>query len=200
MRIRLTVLAAALTALAVAGSAFAKGASEAKITGPGLKKGGIVLKSDGGGDPSSGTPLGDLTEYGGLFPGMFGQEPDPMLREQPKGALGPKYTAEYTIPGPNGDSWTIRQDVYPYAKPDPLTYMKPGQEVFQDHTNGGWYQAPHALKDTLVDDGLPANPPRGDSGSDWAFSWGATTLVAAVLLLLALTFLAVRRRPRPAGA
>jgi hypothetical protein len=80
MRTRLTVLAAALTALAVAGSAFAKGASEAKITGPGLKKGGIVLKSDGGGDPSSGTPLGDLTEYGGLFPGMFGQEPDPMLR------------------------------------------------------------------------------------------------------------------------
>jgi hypothetical protein len=78
--------------------------------------------------------------------------------------------------------------------------MKPGQEVFQDQTNGGWYQAPHALKDTLADDGLPANPPRSDSGSDWAFSWGATTLVAAVLLLLALTFLAVRRRPRPAGA
>jgi hypothetical protein len=202
MKSCLTALAAALTALVIASPALAKGASEAKITGPGLKGGGIHLKSDGGGDPTSGSPLGDLAEFSGIYPEVFGQEPNPLLPEQPKGTLGPKYTAEYTIPGPNGENWTIRQDLYPYAKPDPVTYMKPGQPVFDSSTRGGWYQAPHDLKTTLVDEGLPASAPRGGSGSDWTLSRGATTIIAAalLLLLLALTFLVVRRRPRPIGA
>ena len=200
MKIRLFVLAAPVAALALAAPALAKGPSEATISGPGLKGGGIHLKSDRGGDPSSGTPLGNLTELAGFFPAMFGQQPDPMLRTQPKGTLGPKYSVEYKVPG-GPKTATIHQDLYPYAKPSPLAYTKSGQPFFAaDHTRGGWYVAAPELKQTLVDAGLPARPPSNDSGSDWALSWSATTLVAAALLLLALAYLAARRRVRPARA
>jgi hypothetical protein len=201
MKIRVTVLAASVAALVLAAPVLAKGPSEAKISGPGLKGGGIHLKSDRGGDPSSGTPLGDLTEFSGFFPAMFGQEPDPMLKKQPKSTLGPKYTIEYKVPGPNIHTATIRQDLYPYAEPNPLTYTKPGQPFFQaEHTKGGWFVGSPDLKATLVGAGLPKSAPSGGSSDSWALSWGATTIVAAALLLLALTFLAYRRRPRTVGA
>jgi hypothetical protein len=201
MKIRVTALAASLAALVLAAPALAKGPSEAKVSGPGLKGGGIHLMSDGGGDPSSGTPLGNLTEFSGFFPALFGQTPDPMLTKRPTSKLGPKYTIEYTVPGPNGGAATIRQDLYPYAQPTPLTYTKPGQRFFgNDHANGGWFQAPPDLKTTLVEAGLPKTAPSGGSSDGWALTWGTTTVVAAALLLLALTFLASRRRPRTAGA
>jgi hypothetical protein len=112
MKIRVTALAASLAALVLAAPALAKGPSEAKVSGPGLQGGGIHLKSDGGGDPSSCTPLGDLTEFSGFFPALFGQMPDPMRTKRPTSKLGPKYTIEYTVPGPNGDAATIRQDLF----------------------------------------------------------------------------------------
>jgi len=202
MKMRATVLVGAcgLAALVLAASAPAKGPSQATINGPGLKGGGIHLSS-GGGDPSSGTPLGDLAEFGGYFPATFGQEPDPMLLKQPKGPLGPGYTVEYKVPGPNGGTATIHQDLYPYAKGGPLTYMSPGQSFFGGQkTHGGWFLAPSSLRTSLVASGLPASVPSGDSGSGWALPWGATTLVAGLLLLLALITAAMRRRPRPAGA
>lgn len=196
---RRMLLGAAAFALLFATPALAKGPSAAKITGPGLGKG-ISLKSDRGGDPSSGTPLGNLTEFSGFFPALFGQTPDPMLEKRPAGTLGPKYTIEYTVPGPGTKPSIIHQDVYPYAKPTPLTYTKPGQPFFEaDHTNGGWYTAPPDLKTTLVDAGLPESAPSGGSGDSWAPSWGATTAVAIAVLLLAVTLVAYRRRPRPLG-
>src|ERR687883_1424537 len=104
---RLSVLAlAAFAALAASSAALGKGASQATINGPGLKKGGLVIKSDSGGDPSSGSRLGQLAEAAGFFPAVFNQAPDPMLRDRPKGSLGPKYTVEYVMPGPNGTSST----------------------------------------------------------------------------------------------
>ena len=202
MKMRVIVLggASTLAALVLAAPALAKGPSEATISGPGLKGGGIHLKS-GGGDPSSGTPLGDLTEFGGYFPATFGQEPNPMLPKQPKVTLGPRYTVDYKVPGPNGVTATLHQDLYPYAKGGPVTYMPPGQSFFDGQkTRGGWFLAPSSLKTTLVADGLPASVPSGDSGSGWALPWGTTTLVAGLLLLLALVAAAMRRRPRPAGA
>lgn len=202
MKIHATALAASVAALALAAPALAKGPSEASITGPGLKGGGIHLKSNGGGgDPSSGTPLGNLTEFSGFFPALFGQVPDPMLKEQPASKLGPKYTIEYTVPGPNGEAATIRQDLYPYAQPSPVTYTKPGQPFFEnDRTNGGWFAAPLDLKRTLVEAGLPKTAPSAGSSDGSALTWGTTTIAAAALLLLALTFLAYRRRPSTAGA
>ena len=73
----------------------------------------------------NGTPLGALVDLGGFFPQMYGQTPDPTLRAQPKGTLGPRYKVVYVVPGPNGIQSRVVQYVYPYAKPVPLTYMKP---------------------------------------------------------------------------
>jgi hypothetical protein len=202
MKIRLAVLAAAVAALALAAPALAKGPSEATIEGPGLKGGGIHLTS-GGGDPGSGTPLGNLTEFGGYFPATFGQEPNPMLSKRPKGDLGPKYTVVYKVPGPGGDTATIRQDLYPYATPTALTYTKPGQSFFGDQrTRGGWFEAPPDLKAALDHAGLPAAAPSESSGDSWLPSWPATTGIVFVVLVVALATIAfaARRRLRMASA
>jgi hypothetical protein len=200
---RLSVLAlVALGALAVASAALGKGATQATINGPGLKKGGLVLKSDNGGDPSSGSRLGQLANAAGFFPAVFDQAPDPMLRDRPKGTLGPKYTVEYVMPGPDGTSSTIRQDLYPYAKPYALSYTKPGQRFWDrgQGTHGGWFMTTSAIRTTLD---LPSQPPVGSTGdgSDW-FRWVAIaiTVAAGLALLAVVSLVALRRRPGPATA
>jgi hypothetical protein len=201
MTIRRTMLAASALALALVAPAAAKGPSEATISGPGLEGGGIHLTS-GGGDPQAGTPLGNLTELGGYFPATFGQAPDPMLAQPPEGELGPKYLVVYTVPAPGGKASTVRQDLYPYATPSPLTYTKPGQSFFGGQkTRGGWFTAPPELKATLVHAGLPETAPADDEDS-WSPSWRATTGIGIAVLAIALMTLAfaVRRRPRPARA
>ena len=197
------VLAVVAVALALPAAAAAKGASQATIEGPGLDSP-IVLKSDGGGDPSTSSKLGRLAEDAGFFPAVFGQSPDPMLRERPKVKLGPKYTVTYVVPGPNDTSSKIRQDLYPYAKPWLVSYTKPGQRFWGgQRTHGGWYQAPYDLKPTLVSAGLPATPPAsgGGDGDGW-LRWTAIviTVAAGLALAAALSLVALRWRPRPAAA
>jgi hypothetical protein len=199
---RLSALAlVALAALAVASAALAKGASQATIKGPGLDNGGLVIKSDSGGDPSSGSRLGRLAESAGFFPAVFNQSPDPMLPERPKGNLGPKYTVVYVMPGPDNTTSRIRQDLYPYAKPYALSYTKPGQPFFgRERTHGGWFQATSALRTTLD---LPVRPPSagGGDGSGW-LRWVAIsiTIAAGLALIGAFSVIALRRRPGPATA
>jgi hypothetical protein len=199
-----SLAAVALAALCLAGAAFAKGASQATITGPGLDKP-IVLKSDTGtGDPSLGSKIGMLANETGFFAAVFGQQPDPTTRERPKGTLGPKYHVAFVMPGPNNDDAIIGQDVYPYATPYPLSYTKPGQRFWgTQRTHGGWFGAPQHLRSTLVSAGLPKSPPStpSDGGSGW-LRWVAITItVAAALALLAVvTLVALRRRPGPATA
>ena len=97
------------------------------------------------------------------------------------------------MPGPTGNSF-VTQDVYPYAKPFPVTYMKPNQPFWDGQkTNGGWLVADARVKDALVKTGLPSSPP-SVGGIDWT-SWisGATSITIA-LGLAALAFF--RRRPR----
>ena len=198
---RLPVFALVVAAaLVVSSAALAKGATQATIKGPGLKKGGLVLRSDSGGDPTSGSRLGQLATASGFFPAVFNQAPDPMLRERPKGTLGPKYTAEYIMPGPDGSTSTIRQDLYPYAKPYALSYTKPGQPFFDrgQGRHGGWFMTTSAVRTVL---GLPEQPPTatpGD-GTGW-LRWVAIaiTIAAGLALLAALSLLFQRRRPRPA--
>jgi hypothetical protein len=198
---RLPVFALVVTAaLVVSSAALAKGATQATIKGPGLKKGGLVLRSDSGGDPTSGSRLGQLATASGFFPAVFNQAPDPMLRERPKGSLGPKYTAVFIMPGPDGSTSTIRQDLYPYAKPYALSYTKPGQPFFDrgEGTHGGWFMTTSAVRTVL---GLPEQPPTaapGD-GTGW-LRWVAIaiTIAAGLALLAALSLLFQRRRPRPA--
>src|SRR5919199_1982566 len=180
------VLMIAAAALVLPATAAAKGPSAANINGPG-SGGGISIGGGGGGDPSAGTPLGNLTLNAGFFPALFGQTPEPMLDARPRGALGPKYTITWTVPGPNGDS-TVKQDVYPYAEAGAVTYMKPGQTFWDgERTRGGWFAGGAPLKQTLVAAGLPRTPPASTGGAGWfaASSVGMWVAFAAVLIAAA---------------
>jgi hypothetical protein len=150
---RLIVALVALGALVVAGTAAAKGPSEAKITGPGLSSA-LTIKGVGEGDTS--TDLGLLVNDAGFFPQTFGQSPSPLLRAQPQN-LGPRYTVTYTVPGPTTS--TLEQELYPYASGGPASFMRPGQKFWDTQTTvGGWYRGTPQLKAMLVRSGLPASP------------------------------------------
>ena len=193
------LLILSIAALALPAPALAKGPSEAVLSGPGDGGGGGI--TFGGDGESGGTPLGNLTDQAGFFPAVFARQPDPMLNARPKGDLGPKYTITYTVPGPNNETWKIEQDVYPYAKSGPVTYMKPGQTVFQitGGTRGGWFQADSRLKKTLVSAGLPARPKAGSSDGT-SLGTSLFSLFAVALFLVVATAVFLRRRARPATA
>ena len=171
------------TAALVVPAAFAKGPSEASISGPGLDK---TITLAGMGDSS------DLTQDAGFFPAVFGQSPDPMLPGKPAGKLGPKFTIRYIVPGGNSTSFRLTQELYPYATGGALTYMKPGQAIFGATTNGGWYRGGDALERTLAKVGLPVTAPRADN-SGWGPFPTWLVVVAGVLVLVAASALAVRR-------
>ena len=188
------VLTLAIAALVLPATALGKGPTVASLDGPGT--GDITFKGYG---ESSGTSLGELTEQTGFFPAVFSPEPNPMVASHPKGDLGPKYTITYTVPNGSDVDDMIRQDVYPYAKPSPVTYTAPGQKIFDRQTRGGWFQADARLKETLLSAGLPARAPAISSG-DASFPIHLVGLLAAALLLATATAFVVRRRTRPAPA
>jgi hypothetical protein len=151
---RLIVVPIAALALIAAGSAAAKGPSEAKITGPGLSSA-ITIKGVGEGDTS--TDLGLLVQETGFFPQAFGQSPSPLLKAQPT-QLGARYLVTYTVPGPSTS--TLEQDLYPYAVGAPVSYMRTGQKFWDTQsTVGGWYRGTAQLKAMLIKAGLPASAP-----------------------------------------
>ena len=178
--IRLTLIAAALAALVLPAVASGKGPSEGSISGPGFSKVVKVLNDGGGGSPGD-----NLTQESGFFPAAFGQSPDPMLHSKPAGLLGPRYTIAWTVPGGDGSSFHIRQDLYPYARGGAVTYTKPGQPIFGATTRGGWYRGP-ALKRTLVSVGLAATAPSDSDGPNWTLIGSLLALgaVAAAILVL----------------
>ena len=196
-RLVLLSAAVALASALVAASALAKGASEATITGPRLGNG-ITLAGEG---QVGGAQLMQLAEDAGFFPAVFLRSPDPMLSARPKGDLGPRYTITYTMPGPSGVD-ELRQDLYPYARPSPVSYMEPGQRFFgTEETVGGWYVATSALKDDLVAAGLPKTSPVNGGGLEvpWRIA-GAVTAAVAALAVAGVAVLRLRRRPGPAAA
>jgi hypothetical protein len=189
-RLVLVAAAAALAALLVPSASLAKGASAARITGPGLGNG---IRLAGEGAPDGGT-LMELAESAGFFPSVYVTEPNPMLTKRPKGSLGPRYRIAYVMPGPGGVASTLRQDLYPYAKPRPLSYMKPGQHFFAtEKTVGGWFVAEPSLKRHLVALGLPRKAPAKNG-----LGVPALALVAAAVAAGALGAVRARRRPGPA--
>ena len=200
-RLVFVVCAFALSAAVTPTAALAKGASEARIVGPGLS-GSIQL--GGSGEPDSGGQLADIAQSAGFFAAVFGQTPDPMLDQRPAGSLGPKYTVTYVMPGPDNQRSELVQDVYPYAEPHPATYTAPGQRFWTtERTHGGWYVATwEPLKEQLVAAGLPATAPAvgSDGGDGDGFPWIIVGVLAAlgVAALVALT--ATGRRHRPAAA
>ena len=184
-------LAAVAAALLFPTAALAKGPSAASISGPGLD---TAIKISGDGE-TQGTALGRLTLDAGFFPAAFGQEPNPLLPGRPSGGLGPKYTIRYRVPGGGEPGrvqvFHITQDLYPYAAGGAVTYMKPGQKIFDFATRGGWFRGGGALKQTLVGHGLSARAPKGSSSSGRSL---AVLIGAPVALLLAGAAVVARRR------
>jgi hypothetical protein len=175
--------------------ALGKGASEAEIIGPGLADP-IFLAGEG---QAGGERLMRIAEAAGFFAATFGQSPDPMLDRRPTGSLGPRYRITYVMPGPNNELDEIRQDLYPYAQPTPVSYTPPKQPFFgTEQTRGGWYVASTSfLKDALVQAGLPQNAPTGGNGS--TFPWmvvGPLAALGGMLLLGAVAVVVIRRRPQ----
>jgi hypothetical protein len=193
-----------MAALLVAGIApnvaLARGPIEASIEGPGL---GSPLRIRGSGEAAMAPdqPQMQLAEAAGFFPAAFRQVPYPMLARRPAGALGPRYVIEWRVPGPNGTEFLIVQDLYPYAKGGAVTFMKPGQSLFETAgTYGGWFVASPQLKETLVAAGLPPNAP-GVGGDGSPFPWtlvGTLVALGALLAGAAVAVYVIRRRPQPA--
>jgi hypothetical protein len=193
MRTSLALTIALLASLAFPALAGAKGPASATMSGPGISG---IRHLHGFSEGGTGTPLGALTMDGGFFQQTFGQIPDPTRATRPQGSLGPRYSINYVVPGPNKNS-VLRQDFYPYAKPAPLTYMKPGQIFWSgQRTHGGWFVAKRTLGRKL---GLPTKPPAASGTDVWRWSGigaGALILAAAVGLL----FLRLRPRAKPVSA
>ena len=185
------LLVLGVAALALPTAAIAKGPDEATITGPGLAKAITIT-----GPEEAGSPLMSFAEAAGFFPAAFGQEPNPMLPGRPKGDLGPKYRIDYNVPGGGGMSFPISQDLYPYAQPYAVTYMKDGQVIFDMTTRGGWW-SDSSLKDQLVALGLPKSAATVEAASSAGFfSTARLGLLVLVLLLVGAGTLVVRRRFR----
>ncbi len=211
-RLALTMLA--LLAAVAAPAALAKEPTAAQISGPGLSDPiSIGWKAPGAGSAVSAIPnYGNraaeekallLAESSGFFPGVFGRTPDPMLAAQPAGDLGPRYRIVYGLPGPGGGS-RIVQDVYPYATPAPVTYMRPRQLFWGgQQTRGGWFVADVVLTTSLVRVGLPPNAPGGGGGgSGWTWpiaALGTTTCAGLVLLTVRRRQRVAARRPHAAS-
>jgi hypothetical protein len=175
--------------------ALGKGASQAEIIGPGLADP-IFLAGEG---QAGGERLMRIAEAAGFFAATFGQSPNPMLDRRPTGSLGPRYRITYVMPGPNNELDEIRQDLYPYAQPTPVSYTPPKQPFFgTEQTRGGWYVASTSfLKDALVQAGLPQDAPTGGNGS--TFPWmvvGPLAALGGMLLLGAVAVVVIRRRPQ----
>jgi len=172
----LFLLAAA--ALALPATAFAKGPSDATITGPGLSN---AIKIAG--PESDGSPMMDFAEAAGFFPAAFGQTPVVTTSTRPKGDLGPKYSIDYAVPNGGVKPDRLHQDLYPYAKPGAWTYMPAGQPIFDMKTHGGWFTDTR-LKGILVARGLPKSPPTATSTSADSAGFFSTGKIGAVLLVL----------------
>lgn len=185
-RLLVLVTIGTLAALAATAPASAKGPTAASVSGPGLDHA-LPVKGYGEGGPT--TPLGSLVQLGGFFPQVFDQSPDPTTRAQPAADLGPRYRVVYRVPGPDETS-TLVQDIYPYAKPSPVTHMRTGQPFWGGmRTHGGWYVSQAGLKAALVQVGLPKSPPAAGRGT-LPWGWMAAGAAAVVLLLV----FALRRR------
>jgi hypothetical protein len=152
MRRQLVAAVALGVALALPAAAAAKGPESASVSGPGIER---SLAVTGDGELGAGTPLGTLVSTGGFFAQMYGQTPDPTLKHRPAGTLGPRYRITYVVPGPNGIRSEVVQLAYPFAKPGPLTFMRPGQSYWGSRAaHGGWFRGSAALTRMLIAAGL----------------------------------------------
>ena len=188
-----------LVALALPATAAGKGPSKALIVGPGT-----TIRISGA--EGSSTPFWRLVEATGWFEAAWGS-PSHLPQAKPQAELGPRYTITWTVPSSN----KLEQDVYPYAKPYPVTYMPRGQKLYGTPVKGGWFVGGVKLRKTLTRACVsaqapapqpppaparhPPTQPASDSGLS-AFDIGA--IAAGALILIATLVFGARalRRPR----
>jgi hypothetical protein len=170
-----------LLALALPATAAAKGPSGAAISGHGI----TTIRIWGA--EGSSTPFWRLVEATGWFEAAWGS-PSHLPQEQPRAELGPRFTIMWRVPSSNN----LLQDVYPYAKPYPLTYMPPGQRLYGTPVKGGWYAGGARLDDVLRRIGVPAMPPASAPSAASPPPDG----IAAAAALFALAGAASSLRPR----
>ena len=191
------LLAVTALALVLPTAAAAKGPREGTVSGPGLDG---PIRLTGLGEPGSGDTLGRVVEHGGLFAALGGSSSGTLSGKQPTGDLGPRYTAAFVMHEPSAR--TVRQHLYPYAQPAPVTYTSPGQKPFGITTmGGGWFVADAELKAALVEAGLPPTAPAtpSDRGFELPQPLLLAAAAAAALLALAGAVLLARRRPLTAA-
>ena len=112
--------------------------------------GDLIRGSSGVFTPVPDMKLSRVTDGAGFFAAVYRPEPDPMLRTRPQVQLGPRYRIAWALPTSAGKS-TLYQDVYPYAKPYAVTYMRPGQTFYGGMTTqGGWFVGGVELKPAWV--------------------------------------------------
>ena len=187
-----------IVVLALPATALAKGPSRASIAGPGL----TTIRISGA--EGSATPFWSLVRAAGWFEAVWG--PSHLPKTPSHGDLGPRYTITWTVPS----SSRLRQAVFPYAEPYPITYMPSGQKIWGTPVRGGWFVGGVKLSKALARVGVPAEapqpppppaashepPPQGPASELRARDIGVI-VAGAVILALALLF-GVRaiRRPR----
>ncbi len=190
------LLTVVVAALALPAAALAKGPDYASISGPRING---SIRVDGNGEEGGpGTPLGALVAYGGYPSQVFGHHPaDPTTSTRPEGNLGPRYRIVYSVPTPTARR-SIEADLYPYARPRPVTYMKPGQPFFGAmRTYGGWYVGKPGLTQMLFEAGLPERAPSGGGSHPWRWIGSSVLALGAVAAVAALL---LRRRPQSTPA
>ncbi len=212
--IAVTTLATGITIAAVtlATPAFAKGPTQARITGPGLVHP-IVLSGTGErGQPGRLSALAEQTNFFIALFGAGGTQPAPtrLRTPPPKASLGPRYTLIYTVPGvtpqPGKQFGRIRQDLYPRAAGGPIIYTLPGQRGFgQPLLVTGWLRGSRQLIRTLSELGVPRTRPPAAAQPAPSHQAGAGTLTwliasAAAIAAAALAGSALWLRHRQPAA
>jgi hypothetical protein len=197
------LIVAGLVALGVAipGTAYAKGPSEARVSGPGLAQ---PLALNWNANERQLATLVDVT--------LFWDLGRPAAAEAPSADLGDRYVVSYTVPDEQvGGGSTLNLHVYPFATPRPLIYAPAGQEGFLvGAVPEGWRTASAALTRWFESAGVTpaaaapdsgdshdlagAAPPSNGPGGTWLVIVLGVGVAAAGLLALA-----VRRRSAAVG-
>jgi len=146
----LSVLTALFVTIALAGPAWAKGPETATLAGPGLDQPIDVFSSTE--ENRSSYLVIALTDLTSLW------EPAnvELTSEAPTEHLGERYTLTWQMYGPSDADpadYTVRQDLYPNARfGGPVVHLHPSSYL---DTEGGWFQAAEALRETLAALGVP---------------------------------------------
>jgi hypothetical protein len=149
----------------------------------------------------------DMTGYTTL---LYKTNSPKRLTSRPTDELGPRYTVTYFNPLATARGMRllpIVEHVYPFAEPNPVVYMAPGQRRWHDTSVGGWFVANAELTREMEALGVPSKtasaPSQTDNGAEAVavypgpVEWSLGLLIGLVVLAAIMWFIgraASRRR------